>query len=119
MLVVWVSTVGYGCLANWVSIGPDGVRFGEAARCFVTLMLTSLPLSLAMFVMLRHTALLRPTAVTLSGSLAVAAMTATTLSLFHDLDTTLSVLMWNLGIAALIVGLGARLGMRVSGLRLK
>ena len=95
------------------------MRFGEAARCFDTLMMTSLPLSLAMFVMLRDAALLRPTAVTLSGSLAVAAITATALSLFQDLDTTLSVLTWNLGIAALIVGLGARLGMRVSGLRLK
>ena len=95
------------------------MRFGEAARCFDTLMMTSLPLSLAMFVMLRRAAILRPTAVTLSGSLAVAAITATALSLFHDLDTTLSVLTRNLGIAALIVGLGARFGMRVSGLRLK
>ena len=43
-LLVWVSTVSYGCLTNWVSIGPDGMRLGEAARCFATLMLTSLPL---------------------------------------------------------------------------
>lgn len=85
---------------------------GEAARCFATLIVTSLPLSLGLFVMLRHAAWLRPTAVTLTGGLAVAAMTATALSLFHDLDATIMVLIWNLGIAAMIVGIGYVLGLR-------
>ena len=111
-LLIWVSTVSYGCLTNWVSIGPDGMRAGETARCFTTLMLTSLPLSLALYLMLRHAALLRPTAVTITGSLAVAAMTATALSLFHDLDATVMVLVWNLGIAAIIVAVGGVLGIR-------
>ena len=82
------------------------MRMGEAARCFATLMVTSLPLSIALFVMLRHAAWLRPTAVTVTGGLAVAAMTATALSLFHDLDATVMVLMWNFGVAAMIVGMG-------------
>lgn len=112
-LVAWLSTVGYGCLTDWVDIGPDGVRLGETARCFATLVLTSLPLSLAMLVMLRHAAPLRPTAVTLTGSLAVAAITATALMLFHDLDATVMILIWNLGTAALIVGLGGMLGRRM------
>lgn len=112
-LVVWLSTIGYGCLTDWVSFGPEGVRLGETARCFATLVLTSLPLSLAMLVMLRYAAPLRPTAVTLTGSLAVAAITATALSLFHDLDATVMILMWNLGTAALIVGLGGMLGRRM------
>ncbi len=115
-VVVWVSTVSYGCLTNWVSIGPDGIRLGEAARCFATLMLTSLPLSLALYVMLRYTALLRPTTVMITGSLAVAAITATALSLFHDLDATIMVLMWNLGIAAMIVAVGGVLGIRARAL---
>lgn len=116
-LVVWVSTVSYGCLANWASIGPDGLHLGEAARCFATLLLTSLPLSLALFVMLRHAVLIRPNMVTISGSLAVAAITATALSLFHELNATVMVLMWNLGIAILIIGVGCILGFRarVSG----
>lgn len=115
-LVVWVSTVSYGCLTNWVSVGPDGMHLGEAARCFATLMLTSLPLSLALYVMLRHAVLLRPTAVTLTGSLAVAAMTATAVSLFHDLDATIMVLMWNLGIAVIIVAVGGVVGIRARAL---
>ena len=113
-LVVWVSTVSYGCLTNWVSIGPDGMHVGEAARCFATLLLTSMPLSLALYVMLRHAVLIRPNMVTICGSLAVAAITATALSLFHELNATVMVLMWNLGIAMMIVGAGCILGSRAS-----
>jgi len=109
-LLVWLSTIGYGCLTNWISLGPEGVRLGETAQCFATLVLAGLPLSLAMLLMLRYAALLRPTGVTLTGSLAVAAITATALSLFHDLDATVMILTWNLGTAALIVGLGGVLG---------
>jgi hypothetical protein len=109
-LVLWLSTIGYQCLTSWVSLEPNGIRLGETARCFATLVLTSLPLSLAMLMMLRYAAPLRPTTVTLTGSLAVAAITATALSLFHDLDATVMILMWNLGAAALFVGLGGAFG---------
>jgi len=109
-LVLWLSTIGYQCLTNWVSLEPNGIRLGETARCFATLVLTSLPLSLAMVVMLRYAAPLRPMSVTLTGSLAVASITATALSLFHDLDATVMILMWNLGTAALFVGIGGALG---------
>jgi len=112
-LVVWLSNIGYQCLTQWISISPDGIGLGEAARCFATLVLTSLPLSLAMLVMLRYAASLRPTAVTLAGSLAVAAIAATALSLFHTMDATVMILMWNAGTAVLFVGLGGAFGRRM------
>jgi len=112
-LVLWLSNIGYQCLVQWIDIGPDGVSLGEAARCFATLVLTSLPLSLAMLVMLRYAAPLRPTAVTLTGSLAVAAITATALSLFHTVDATVMILMWDLGTAALFVALAGVFGRRM------
>lgn len=40
---VWVSTIGYGCLTDWVSMNPNGIQRGEAARCFATLLMTSAP----------------------------------------------------------------------------
>jgi hypothetical protein len=104
-LLAWLSTIGYQCLTNWISFDPDGMRLGETAQCFATLVLTSLPLSFAMLVMLRYAGPLRPTATTLTGSLAVAAVTATALSLFHDLDATVMILLWNLGTAAIFIGL--------------
>jgi len=85
------------------------MHLGETDRCFATMTLVSLPLSLAMYAMLRHAARLRPAAVTLIGSVAVAALTATALSLFHPLDATVLVLASNLGVAALIVSIGALL----------
>ena len=102
-LVVWLSTIGYGCLTHWVEIGPDGVHAGDTARCFATLMLTSLPLALALLAMLKRGSLLRPTAAAITASLAVAAISASTMSLIHDLNATVMILLWNVGAAAAIV----------------
>lgn len=112
-LVLWLSNIGYQCLTQWISIGPDGMSFGEAARCFTTLVLTSLPLSFALLVMLRYAARLRPTAVTLMGSLAVSAITSTALALFHSIDATVMILMWNVGTAVLLVGAAGIFGRRM------
>jgi len=109
-LALWVATIGYGCLTDWVSMDPDGVHMGEAVRCFATLLMTSVPLSIAMLFMLRYAALLRPLEVSVMGGLAVAAVTAFALSLFHDLDATVMILIWNLGAAALIAVLGSLFG---------
>lgn len=112
-LLAWLSTIGYGCLTDWVSVRPGAITLGETARCFATLMLVGVPLSLAMLLMLRYAALLSPTPVAITGSLAVAATTATALSLFHPLDATAMVLMWNLGVAALLVALGGLYGSKM------
>jgi hypothetical protein len=109
-VVIWASTIGYGCLTDWVSIGPDGVRLGTTLECFATLAIVSLPLSVVLLVMLRHAARLYPTTVAMMGGLASAGIAATALSLFHELDASAMVLLWNLGVAALIVALGGVLG---------
>ena len=109
-LVLWISTIGYSCLTDWVSIRPDGLRLGQAVRCFATLLLTSVPLSLAMLVMLRYAALLRANRVAMMGGLAVAAISSSTLALTHELDATMMILMWNFGTAAIIVGLSGQFG---------
>ena len=112
-LAVWISTIGYGCLTNWVSVGPEGMSLGETARCLATLALTGIPLSLAMLFMLRYMARLSPAPVVVTGSLAVAAMTAVALSLFHPLDATALILFWNFGVAALFLAFGGLYGKRL------
>jgi len=112
-LLVWVCTIGYGCLTDWVSIDAGTMRMGEAVRCFATVLAVSVPLSVAMFAMLSHAARLHPSLVTMTAGLAVAAMTSTTLSLLHEIDATVMVLAWNLGVAALLVALQGTLGRRV------
>ena len=112
-LAVWVSTISYGCLTDWVDLQPGGMRLGETAQCFATLVLTSAPLTLLMLVMLRHAALWRPTMVGATGGLAVAGITAGALALLHDLDATVMILLWNVGVIALLVGLGGAFGSRM------
>jgi hypothetical protein len=112
-LALRVATIGYGCLTDWVSMAPDGLRLGSTLECFATLVIASLPLSAALLVMLRHSARLHPTMVGAMGGLAAAGIAATALSFFHELDATVMVLVWNLGAAALIVALGGILGRRM------
>jgi hypothetical protein len=111
--VVWVSTIGIGCLTDWVSIGPRGMQVGEAVSCFATVFLTSFPMSLALLLMLRYTARLRPIGVSWMGGLAIGAFTATAVSLLHSIDATVMILMWTLGITAMFAGLGRALGGRL------
>ena len=112
-LALWVSTIGYGCLTDWVNFDSGTMRVGEALRCFATLLLVSLPLSASMFVMLRHAARLRPSMVTMTAGLAVAAITSTAMSLLHRLDATIMILMWNLGTAMVIVLIEGAAGKRI------
>ena len=115
-LAVWISTIGYGCLTDWVSMGPEGVRFGEELRCLSILVLTSVPLLIALAVMLRYAAMLRAGAVATTGGLAIAAITASALPLFHNHDATAMILVWNLGTALLITGITSVFGRRIFGL---
>jgi hypothetical protein len=114
-VVVWMSAIGYGCLTNWVSIGPDGMSPGETARCLATLAITGIPLSLAMLLMLRYVASLAPTDIVMTGSLAVAAITAVALSLFHPLDATVMIVMWNIGVAVVLMVFSGLYGRRLFG----
>lgn len=111
-LLAWVGSIGYVCLTQWVSLGPQGIELGETARCFATVLTTSVPLSLAMFIMLRHGWLRDGPAAALTGSLAVAGAVAAAMSIFHALDASVLILVWNLGTAALIVALGGWIGRR-------
>lgn len=112
-LALWLSSIGYQCLTDWIAFDPAGLRWGETARCFATLVLASLPLSLAMLVMIRYAAPLRPIAATLTASLAVSALTAAAMFLIHDLDASIMILMWNVLSTALMVGVGGLLGRRM------
>jgi len=114
-VAVWLSTIGYQCLTNWVALEPDVLSWGEAARCFSTLVVTSLPLAITILVMLRHSTPLRPVLATLTAGLAVSAITATAMSLIHNIDASIMNLVWNLGAAAAIIVASGTIGRRFMG----
>lgn len=113
-LVLWLSTIGYQCLVGWVRVPPGAITVDVATSCLATLVLTSLPLSLAMFVMLRYAKAFRPSSVILMGSLAVSGITAAALSMFHPMDASLMILGWNIGTALIFAGVAVLFGRRVS-----
>jgi len=112
-LGTWMSTVAYGCLTDWVSIGPNGISPGETARCFATLGLTGIPMSLTLLIMPRHMARLAAVLVVMIGSLAVSALTAVALSMFHPFDATAMILLWNFDVAAVLLMVSARYAHRM------
>jgi len=68
-----------------------------------------LPLSLILLIML-DTPRLLAVPVTMAVSLASAAIGSVALSLFHALDATVLISMWNLGLAVLLLVLGRPYG---------
>ncbi|TPO10679.1 NrsF family protein [Mesorhizobium sp. B1-1-5] len=112
-LALWLFSIGYQCLNFWTPLVP-GAPPGEMASCIATLVLTSLPLSLALALMLRHAALFDPAPVILAASLSVAGITAAALTLFHPLDASIEILMFNLGTGSLIVLSGGAISLFVS-----
>jgi hypothetical protein len=105
-LAMWFSSISYQCLTNWIAAVPGDARPGETAACIATLVLTSVPLSLALGLMLRYAASLNPAPVILAASLSVAGITATALTLFHPLDASVEILVFNLGTALLFIAAG-------------
>lgn len=112
-LAIWLATAGYQCAGPWVGFGPDGVSIGEGARCFATLVLVSLPLSLILAAMLRFASAVWPTPAVVAASLSVAGFTACGLILFHTTQATAMVLMWNFAVPLMFLALG-----RIGGDRL-
>lgn len=103
--VLWVATLGAGCLADWRLAGPEGLRLAPGADCLPEIVLISLPLALLLFAMLRHAAAVRPVSTTLTGALAVSALASAGMELFHAADGALTVLVWHAGTVTVLVAL--------------
>ncbi len=106
-VIFWFSAAGYGCISDWVRMGPQGLHLGHSVDCFTWIVAISLPLSLVLYVMVRHAAWIRPGPTLVLGMLSTAAFAATGLSLLHDLDTSLMIMIWHGGAILVLLGLSA------------
>jgi hypothetical protein len=111
-LFVWIGNIGYSCLTTWVNLRP-GMHLGDETGCMAALVLTGMPLAFTLLIMLRHAALFSPIPVAIAGGLAVAGITAAVLPLFHSHDASILILVWNLGVAALLMAAGGAFGRRM------
>jgi len=87
-LALWIAASGYGCLANGLGGGGPGDLLGESRRCFMFIVMASVPLAALLFWALRRARPLAPLPVALTGALAVAALAAFVLQFFHPFDVT-------------------------------
>src|SRR5207244_481484 len=80
--LLWLGTMGYGCIADWLVQDGAGVHLGHSGECFKAILTTSLPLGALLFLMVRHAAPVRPVATALVGGLALAAAAEGGLTLY-------------------------------------
>lgn len=105
--VLWLSSLGMGCWHDFVRLGPDGLAWGTSWSCLKAIVLTSIPLGALLFRMLRFGDAARPMPTAAYGVLAVAAMSAAGLTLYHHLEAAFLVLIWHIGTVALVVATAA------------
>lgn len=112
-LALWLATLSLGCLADLARLGPAALDLRVSWACLAAIATTSLPLGLTLLVLVRHAGVFRPRRTAALGGLAVAAFASAGLSLFHDVDTTLMVLVWHGGAVTLVVAASALFSRRL------
>jgi hypothetical protein len=104
---LWLAASGLGCLQNGLGLHAD--HSGESADCFMFIAGVSVPLSIAMFWMLRRACPIAPLPVAAFGTLGVAAAAATLLQFFHPFDITVLDLAIHLAAVGSVVAVGTAL----------
>jgi hypothetical protein len=110
--LLWASSVGYGCLTNWISISEGSVTLNATVTCLAIVAATSVPLALVSAFMLRHAARLQPRLVSILAAIAVTGVASFALNLFHQLEASALVLIWNIAMAAVMSILATLYGRR-------
>lgn len=112
----WMASLGYGCIADWIEFGPDGMSLGHSVGCFATITFSSIPLGAILLLMVRHAGVVHPVSTATLGGLSVAALSAFALTLHHDLDATLMLLVWHMSAVGLVILVARRNATRLFGM---
>jgi hypothetical protein len=116
-LVVWLLTVGDGCLDEWWRLGPAALELHDDSGCFALMVAISAVPAVAMLLMLRRGAPLTPRLTLVLGTLAVAAFANVALRLFHLGDVSFMLLVWHFAILGVLLALACLFGPRLIGWR--
>jgi hypothetical protein len=108
--LLWLSTMGWGCLQDLARVGPEGLRLTTSFSCLAFIAGLGLPLTLVMLWLARHAAWFRPGPVAALGGLSAAAFASAGLTLIHYLDAAAMVLVWHGVSIALVVALAGLAG---------
>jgi hypothetical protein len=113
LLGLWLTSVGHGCVQDWLRIGADGLTIHPDWDCLPMAAMIGIIPAAAIVIMLRRGAPLHPRLTLTLAALAVASVANFGLQFAHVRDASIMVLTWHLGAAALLSVLGGCLGERV------
>lgn len=116
-LVLWLASVGHGCVQDWLEFGADGLAIRPDWDCLPMAAVIGILPAAAIVAMLRRGAPLQPRLTLALAALAVASVANFGLQFAHARDASVMVLVWHLGAAAVLAALGGSLGARVLGWR--
>ena len=114
-LMLWIGASGLGCLQT--AFAPDTaaihpISAAESEHCLAFIVGLSVPLSVALFLMLKRAVPAWPGLLTTMAGLTTAATAATLLTLIHPYDATLTDLAVHVFGIGLVVGATRLFGMR-------
>jgi hypothetical protein len=110
-LMVWLGSIGAGCLQLWSLGGP--VTIGRDWSCVRLITLTGAVPGAGMAWMLRRGAPLTPRLSAALGGLAAAGMGNVVMRLVHPPDVSVLVLVWHVGTVSVLVALASAVGLRL------
>jgi hypothetical protein len=115
--MLWLAGIGWGCLRDIAQMGmTDALAFqANGSECAWAITMASVPLGLVMLLLVRHASVVRPASTALLAVLSVAALSSSGVSLFHEGETMLMVLLWHAGAVAVLSLLSLAFSRRLFG----
>ena len=102
-LAAWLGSIGWGCLQDFGTIGLAAFAYeSHSAECARAIAAISIPLGITMLVMVRHAGAIKPAPTAMLAALSAAALASAGVSLVHEGETSLMVLLWHGGVVALL-----------------
>jgi len=116
-LALWLGSVGHGCVQDWIGLSAEGLTIRPDWDCLPMATIIGILPAVAIVAMLRKGLPAHPRLTLGMAALAVASVANFGLQFAHFRDASIMVLMWHLGAAAILAGVGSCLGGLVLGSR--
>lgn len=117
-MTVWLGALGAGCMQAWLAYGGAGVMLTPDWQCLPGIIFVGLGPAIAMAVMLSRVSPIAPMTTTALGALAAGGLAAVGLRLFHSVDASVMVLVWQAGSVFALTALAGLLGPKILRWRL-
>lgn len=114
--LLWFASLSLGCMHEVAREGSIALALNtEAMECTRAITMTSVPLGLVLLLMVRHAGVVRPASTALLAMLSAAALASAGVSMIHDGESALMVLLWHVGAVAVLSALSWAFGRQVFG----